>query len=30
MLFMNMKENLDINFYGKVYGIGNVMLIGNL
>ena len=26
---MNTKENPDINFYGKVYGTGNAMLIGN-
>ena len=26
---MNTKENSDINFYGKVYGTGNAMLIGN-
>ncbi|MCS2694592.1 translocation/assembly module TamB [Bacteroides fragilis] len=29
MLLMNTKENPDINFYGKVYGTGNAMLIGN-
>lgn len=29
MLLMNTKDNSDVNFYGKVYGTGNAMLVGN-